>query len=731
MLEIDGRSIIALVAALAVSTLAAVVLYRRTSPTVPVRLRLALGALRWLAAFLLLVMVLAPTVRLARTTSSASTVAVLVDDSRSMAYPETRQKLDLARAAFSPDVIASLERKAHVRYFTFSDTAGAIAPERIAGLEAGGSRTDLVAGLRRALKALEEKPSEIVLVTDGGANFGEDALHFCSTLKVPIHVVSLAAAAPTPDLSIDRVEVNETAYAGSRIEVGVLLSSRAAEGATPLVVADSAGEVARQTVTIPPGGGRQRIVAEIDAGQTGVHRFTASLAPLEAEPVTANNSAAFSVKVTKAKIRVALIAPHPSWDFAFAKRSLQDDPNVELTVVMSPGSRMAIKSPGISNDLKGAVATSDVVVVLRGASLGAAAADLAQAVWEGGSALLVSPDATGDVPEALNPFETSRKSDRRSDQARLVSPVLAEEGMGHEILAGEAAQGARLWSNMPPVPVDASIVGAKQNAGVVIQGVAVRAAISSGAGATGAAASQASGGDVPLAAVLRHGLGRVVGLAGYDLWKWDLVPKTFGVDASAFRELVAGSVRWLTEQEESKRLALATSKSDYLWGEPVALLGRVVDENLRPLARAKVALDITDRDSGRTVARPAMSERSVGNHSGTADLLAPGSYLAKAVATLDGRVYAEDAAAFVVTRRGLEDSGFDGDAALLAGLARETGGRVYTAAGASSLVDDLNPGSVITRTYKDLRVRLGLPTFLVLAGLLGVEWLIRRRRMLT
>lgn len=731
MLEIDGRSILALVAALVVSTLAAVLLYRRTSPTVPVKLRLVLGALRWLAAFLLVVMVLAPTVRLARTTSSASTVAVLVDDSRSMAYPDSRRKLDLARAALSSDVIASLERKAGVRCFTFSDTAGAIAAEGIGGLEASGSRTDLVAGLKHALKALEQKPSAIVLVTDGGANFGEDALHYCAGLKVPIHVVSLAAAAPTPDLSIDRVEVNETAYAGSKIDVAVLLSSRAAEGATSLVLADSAGEVSRQAVTVPPGGGQRRIVAEIDAGQTGIHRFTASLAPLEGEPVTANNSAAFSVRVTKAKIRVALIAPHPSWDFAFAKRSLEDDPNVELTVVLSPGSEIAIKSAGISNNLKGAVASSDVVVVLRGAALGSAAADLAQAVWEGGSALLVSPDATGDVPEAMNPFEISRKGDRRSDQARLVSPVLGEEGMGHEILAGEATQGARLWSGMPPVPVDASIVGAKPNAGVVIQGVTVRGAVASGAGAAGAAALQATESGVPLAVVMRHGLGRVVALAGYDLWKWDLVPKTFGVETSAFRELVAGSVRWLTEQEESKRLALATSKSDYLWGEPVALLARVVDDNLRPLARAKVALDIIDRDSGRTVANPAMSERSAGNHSGTADLLAPGSYLARAAATLDGKSYADDAVAFVVARRGLEDSGFDGDSGLLAGLARETGGRVYTAGTASSLADDINPGSVITRTYKDLRIRLGLPTFLALACLLGLEWLIRRRRMLT
>jgi hypothetical protein len=727
MLEIDNRSILALALALAFSTLAAVVLYRRTSPTLPVRLRLVLGVLRWLAAFLLLVMVLAPTVRLVRTATSASTLAVLVDNSRSMTYPETHRKLDLARAALSPDVIEGLESKARVRFFAFSDTAGPIAVERIAGLEAAGSRTDLVTGLRSVLKALDQKPSGIVLVTDGGANFGEDAVHFSSTLKVPIHVVSLAATTPTPDLSIDRVEANETASAGSKITVAVLVSGRAAEGATSLAVADSTGEVSRQAVTVSAGGGRQRVVAELDAGQPGLHRFTATLAPLGGEQVVANNSATFSVKVTKAKIRVALVAPHPSWDFAFAKRNLESDPNVELVVVLSPGSEMAVKAAGITNDLRSAVVSSDVVIVLRGAALGGVAADLAKAVWDGASALVVSPDATGSVPEALNPFEVSRKAGPRFDQARLVSPMLAEAGVGHAIFSSEAAQAGRLWSSLPPVPVDASIVGAKPTAGVVLDGMVERGGTGLGAGA----ASQAGQGGVPLAVVLRHGLGRVVGLAGYDLWKWDLVPKTFGVEASAFRELLAGSVRWLTEQEETKRLALSTSKSDYLWGEPVALLARVLDDDLRPLARAKVSVEVTDRERGGAVFGPAMVERSVGNHSGSADLLAPGSYMARAVATVDGEAYAEDATTFAVSARGLEDSGFDGDAALLASLARETGGRVYPAGSATSLMDDINPGNVITRTYKDLRVRLGLPAFLVLAGLLGAEWLIRRRRMLT
>jgi hypothetical protein len=125
-----------------------------------------------------------------------------------------------------------------------------------------------------------------------------------------------------------------------------------------------------------------------------------------------------------------------------------------------------------------------------------------------------------------------------------------------------------------------------------------------------------------------------------------------------------------------------------------------------------------------------MVEKSAGNHFKLIDLLPPGAYVVKATASLDGQVYAEDAAGFTVSRRGLEDSNFDGDVALLEELARSTGGRFYEAGAASGLAADLNPGRVIVKTSKDWRLRLTLATFLVLVCLLGVEWLIRRRKML-
>jgi hypothetical protein len=186
----------------------------------------------------------------------------------------------------------------------------------------------------------------------------------------------------------------------------------------------------------------------------------------------------------------------------------------------------------------------------------------------------------------------------------------------------------------------------------------------------------------------------------------------------------------LIENEEARRLALSTSKNDYLWGEPIAMLARVVDENMKPLRGVTVAVEVRDRDSQDLLRASMLEERSPGNHSYMIDMLPPGKYTVRASASLDGRAYGDDALHLSVNQRGLEDSDFDGDQALLRDIAGVTGGKAYAIEEAERLPGDINPGKVISKTYKELRPRLTLPAFAVLAGLLAAEWLVRRRKML-
>jgi hypothetical protein len=225
-------------------------------------------------------------------------------------------------------------------------------------------------------------------------------------------------------------------------------------------------------------------------------------------------------------------------------------------------------------------------------------------------------------------------------------------------MALEGAGASGIWSSLPPVPVEEGMTGARDESTVLLAG-------------------RTQGGILPLLAAMRFGAGRVVGFSAHDLWRWDFVPKGFGVESSVFSGLLLNSVGWLTRREEMKHLSLSTSKTTYSWGQPVDVFARVTDDNLKPLAGVLVECEISDAGTGEIVRTYNMSDRGGGSHSVRADLLGPGRYFVQATAYHAGDVLARERLDFAVDEKGLEDLNFDGDHRLLEAISAASGGTVY------------------------------------------------------
>jgi uncharacterized membrane protein len=709
MLEIGTRSVIATVASLGGATLLAYILYRRTSPTLPLSTRVLLGALRWAAAFIILLLVTDPTLRLMRTEHRKPVIAVLLDASRSMVYPDRADKMAKLNAALSDEAVNDLNGKGDVRFFTFADRVTELSAAEISGVEARGSRTDLVAGIRAVLDRVEAKPSAFVVFSDGGFNFGEDAVHFAGSLRVPVHSVSLAKVDPTPDISIDRVEASGLAYANTDVPVWINLSGRGTDGfETELSLSDSAGTLLTRPVSVPGAGATSRIMLSVDAGDIGVHRFRVHLTAFNGENVVANNSAAFTLKVVKGKVRVCLVAPAPSWDFAFARRCLEEAPNIEVMVMFTAPGTMHPRLPEMIQDLGRVLSDLDVLALLRGAELGPALEEVRQFVSGGGGILFLSGLDGAQAFGEMSPFTVSSAGQPRT---ALYAPVVADAGADHEIMTAEPGGAAGLWASLPPVPVDGVIAGLRDDSTVLLSG-------KSGAE------------TLPLLAIRKYGAGRVVGFSAYDLWRWDFIPKGFGIESSPFSGLLLNSVGWLVEREETRHLSLSTSKSTYFWGEPVDIFARVTDENLKPLQGVLVEGEIREAASGDVIRSFGMSDRGGGSHSARTDLLDPGRYVVRAEARAADSLIGRGALEFTIDERGLEDLSFDGHEPLIRAVSAASGGMAYRIEETDDLLQAINPGTVVHRTYKELNFKLSLGSFLLLVGILGIEWLVRKRKLL-
>jgi len=703
MPEIDSKSLVAIVLSISVATIIALLLYRRTAPRLPANYRIGLGCLRWLAVLMLMLLVTSPKVSIVKSHSRRPAVAVLIDVSRSMQYPDS-SKVRILSSHGLDAALRDLSSRLDVRFYTFADDLAEISLDEVSSLEPLGSRTDLARAIKNVLAASKLKPSAFVVISDGSNNYGDDPIYYASHLSVPFYCVPTVGIA-TPDIALERVEADEVAYAGSRITVWLDITGTLDRTVgTKVTISDSTGILYTGDVVVPSHGARTRLPIKVNAGEVGIHRFRVKLDPFEGEKVTINNEAAFSLRVIKGKIKVCLVAPYPSWDFAFAHRALKEVPGMDVTTYF--GKSQPFSLDDAIERLEDALTRVDVLVIFRGASLEYEAVE--QYLSRGGSLLFVSGKPNQRLFADFGPFIAATE---RGSGTTYGTPVPTEQGMSHDVLRVGMETQDFSWSRLPPLPIPRFVAGARKGAVVLLEG-------------------KTDGNRIPMLALIRRGAGRVAAFSCFDVWKWDLSPKGFGLNVNAYDELLTNLVTWLTETEEIKPLTASASKLVYMQGEPIDISARLVDEDLKPVAAARVNVVIRDISTGQAVWTSDMTDEGNGNYSVRVDQLGPGTYSAVVRAYLPSGQEIAQLIQFDVDERGLEDSNFNGDLAMLEQLAASTGGIVLNPGEIEDVASAINPGTIVIKSTKAFALKLNLPTFALLVVLFGVEWLIRKRKLL-
>lgn len=329
-----------------------------------------LWLLRCGVALLALATLARPAYRRVHTEERLPVVPLLVDESLSMAFPDSRDN-PLVQASpaerrtryhTAQTVVQKLQEKLtrshRVRVYTFSDTLGLLRelPHRPAQAEAVVSRDDLFAGhpqptgehsnvgdaLADALRELAgEKVAGVVLLSDGRQTGGLDlgsVAEQAAGARVPIHTIALGSEFPLRDLRIDEVVVGAEASLGDVLTFHVKITNQISSPlATELTLEekdaqDTAAkyrEIVRRPLTLPRG---QQVVSLAAIPETeGLRRFRLTLPRQPDEVNVENNVAEVTVKVIKRTLKVLLIAGQPSREYYYLTPALLRDPIIDLS----------------------------------------------------------------------------------------------------------------------------------------------------------------------------------------------------------------------------------------------------------------------------------------------------------------------------------------------------------------------------------------------------------------
>src|SRR5580658_2638354 len=312
--------------------------------------------LQTLLAAVLLLLLWQPAITIAELKPQQNIIAVLVDDSRSMAISEdgsTRQAK--AVQALQNGVLANLNRAFQTRLYRVDAVPARI--DSLNNLAPSAPSTRIGDSLKQLSEETSDLPiGAVVLLSDGDDNSGgisADAINALRARHIPVHTVGFGREHASHDVELDDAVIAPRALADSRLAAKITLHQRGYAGAKiNLTVRDvSAPQVkvlASRTISLGADGNLQTETLMFDIGGAGAKTLQIAAAPLAGEENTANNILTRVVNVGADPRRILYVEGEPRWEYKFIRQAEEDDRMVQI-VSMVRTSENKIYRQGISD----------------------------------------------------------------------------------------------------------------------------------------------------------------------------------------------------------------------------------------------------------------------------------------------------------------------------------------------------------------------------------------------
>jgi uncharacterized membrane protein len=312
--------------------------------------------LETLLAALVLVLLWQPAITIAELKPQQNIIAVMVDDSRSMAITENSSTREAqAVKALQNGVLAGLNRSFQTRLYRVDSVPARI--DSLNALQPNAPSTRIGDSLKQLTEETSDLPiGAVVLLSDGDDNAGGISIDTINALRarhIPVHTVGFGRERAQHDVELDDVSVAPRALAGSRLAAKVTFHQRGYSGSKiNLTVRDvSTGQakaLAARTVNLGADGNLQTETLMFDIGGAGARTLQIAAAPLAGEENAANNTLTRVVNVSSEPRRILYIEGEPRWEYKFIRQAEEDDRMVQI-VSMVRTSENKIYRQGIAD----------------------------------------------------------------------------------------------------------------------------------------------------------------------------------------------------------------------------------------------------------------------------------------------------------------------------------------------------------------------------------------------
>ena len=699
-----------------------------------------LWSLQTLLAAILMVLLWHPAITIAELKPQQNIVAVLVDDSRSMAISEdgvTRQAH--AVRTLENGVLAGLNRSFQTRLYRVDSVPARI--DSLSNLKPDAPSTRIGDSLKQFSDETSDLPiGAVVLLSDGDDNTGgisADAINALRARHIPVHTVGFGRERAAHDVELDDAVVAPRALADSRLAAKITLHQRGYAGAKiNLTIRDvSTGQakvLASRTISLGADGNLQSETLMFDIGGAGAKTLQIAAGPLAGEENTANNTLTRVVNVGPETRRILYIEGEPRWEYKFIREAEEGDRLVQI-VSMVRTSENKIYRQGIANATEladGFPSRAEDLFAYQGLVIGSVEAGYFSPAKQelirefvdrrGGGLLLLGgefslADGGWNATNLTDLFPTTlpthvstfhREADPRNGTTHTFAE-LAPGGVDNIItrLVDDPAENVAKWKKLPYL-MDYEDPGTPKPGAAVLANMITP-----------------EGRKLPLLVTENFGRGRTAIMATGGSWRWQMSSPLGDTAHDLFWQQL---LRWLVSDTPGHVTASVPAQV-LLDNGAVTLTADVRDREYSPAPAAKVEAHILGPSGVSALVEMAPVPDSPGQFQAAWSAPKTGSYLTEVTAEQNAKELGRDTLTFQRLDGVAENFHTEQNRELLERLATQTGGQYWKPADLGKLAGAIpySEAGVTMRQTKDL---WDLPlVFLVLLLLRFSEWWLRRK----
>ncbi|MDD5772915.1 MAG: glutamine amidotransferase [bacterium] len=542
------------------------------------RLRSILLSLRLAAIFVILFILLQPSISIIKEKIEKNNIIFLIDNSGSMGIADEtgKDRLSRLKGLFKEKKnFSEMSKKSALSFYSFSNGLNEISLNDIDSLKINDSNTDFYRALSLINKKINIKTiSGVFILSDGIDNDPENTLKLVKELPYPVFTISPGEEKILRDISIKLQNTPEKAFLDKKVTINFVINSFGFGTKTIFcVLKEDGNEIKKEKFRILPG--KNILSLEFTPKKTGPHSYLISIPVEGSEAISKNNEEEFYLDVKKEKLYVLVLAGAPSPEYKFLHEYLIKEPDIKARFLVSKNKNDFIKleeNEGKDRfpEKKEELFEYDLIIfndIERKKIPEYAFPWLKEFAGERGGGVLMlggrnsfqGGGYNNSSLEDILPVVFNREEPLFNEGKFLFE--LTGSGKVHPVtqLMPDSIKNTQIWKELP-VLEGYNIINKSKPGALVL---AVRSVNKN---------------DI-IWAVQSYGRGRTMAIMANDLWRWDFLMTGIGKTSEYYERFFSRILSWLTSVK-GDAFDIETDKFIYSPGEIVNLAALVYQKDL-------------------------------------------------------------------------------------------------------------------------------------------------------